>query len=226
MSLQNRIRINKQSILKKAWTWTGIAMTILCFIALFVPMADLFSEECPIVCKVLVGCLAFFVLFGLLALVSAVSVLFTNKVCVINRASHHVYVQYGDIFSSDMIEKGYTGKRKIVIDVNKCFDTVVDDHLVSQTTLHGQLFQRLYDEKKFDKKSLDKAIQDSLVGNPFQLLTKAVKPEGNLKRYDAGTVAELKVDDSVSYYLLGMSTFDEHLNAKPARKISQYQYKG
>ena len=207
MSFQNRIRINKQVILRRAWTWTGVAMTVLCFMALFVPMTELIPKECPIVCKVLIGCVAFFILFVLLAFASAVRVLFTNKVCVLTKAGHHVYVQYGDVFSPKVVGKEYKGKRKIVIDVNRCFDTIVDDHLVSHRTLHGQLFQRFYDEGKFDEESLNKTIQDSLAGKPYQLLTTAVKPKGNLRRYEAGTVAELKDDDQVSYYLLGLSPY-------------------
>ena len=214
MSIQNRIRINRQVILRRAWTWTGIAMTVLCFMALFVPMTGLIPEEWHIVCKVLIGCVAFFILFVLLAFASAVRVLFTNKVCVLTKAGHHVYVQYGDVFSPEVVGKGYSDKRKIVINVNRCFDTIVDDHLVSHNSLHGQLFQRFYDEGKFDEESLNKTIQDSLAGKPYQLLTTAVKPKGNLRRYEAGTVAELKDDDQVSYYLLGISTFDENLNAQ------------
>ena len=214
MSIQNRIRINRQVILRRAWTWTGVAMTVLCFVALFVPMTDLIPKECPIVCKVLIGCAAFVALFVLLALASAVRVLFRNKVCVLTKAGHHVYVQYGDVFSPKVVGKRYKGKRKIVINVNKCFDTIVDDHLVSLNSLHGQLFQRFYDEGKFDEESLNKTIQDSLAGKPYQLLTTAVKPKGNLRRYEAGTVAELEIDDQVSYYLLGLSTFDENLNAQ------------
>ena len=214
MSIQNRIRINRQVILRRAWTWTGIAMTVLCFMALFVPMTGLIPEEWHIVCKVLIGCVAFFILFVLLAFASAVRVLFTNKVCVLTKAGHHVYVQYGDVFSPEVVGKGYSDKRKIVINVNRCFDTIVDDHLVSHNSLHGKLFQRFYDEGKFDEESLNKTIQDSLAGKPYQLLTTAVKPKGNLRRYEAGTVAELKDDDQVSYYLLGLSTFDENLNAQ------------
>ena len=214
MSIQNRIRINRQVILRRAWTWTGIAMTVLCFMALFVPMTGLIPEEWHIVCKVLIGCVAFFILFVLLAFASAVRVLFTNKVCVLTKAGHHVYVQYGDVFSPEVVGKGYSDKRKIVINVNRCFDTIVDDHLVSHNSLHGKLFQRFYDEGKFDEESLNKTIQDSLAGKPYQLLTTAVKPKGNLRRYEAGTVAELKDDDQVSYYLLGISTFDENLNAQ------------
>ena len=214
MSLLNRIRINRQTILRRAWTWTGVAMTVLCFVALFVPMTELIPKEWHIVCKVLTGCAAFVALFVLLAFASAVRVLFTNKVCVLTKAGHHVYVQYGDVFSPKVVGKKYKGKRKIVIDVNRCFDTIVDDHLVSHNSLHGKLFQRFYDEGKFDEESLNKTIQDSLAGKPYQLLTTAVKPKGNLRKYEAGTVAELEIDDQVSYYLLGISTFDENLNAQ------------
>lgn len=213
MSIQNRIRINRQVILRRAWTWTGVAMTVLCFVALFVPMTELIPEKCTIVCKVLIGCMAFIILFVLLAFASAVRVLFRNKVCVLTKAGHHVYVQYGDVFSPKVVGKEYSDKRKIVINVNKCFDTIVDDHLVSHNSLHGKLFQRFYDEGKFTTTSLNVAIQNSLNDKSSQQLRTADKPKGNLRRYEAGTVAELEVDNQVSYYLLGLSPFDENLNS-------------
>ena len=175
MSFQNRIWINRQVILRRAWTWTGVAMTVLCFMALFVPMTELIPEECPIVCKVLIGCAAFIALFVLLAFASAVRVLIRNKVCVLTKAGHHVYVQYGDVFSPKVVGKKYKDKRKIVIDVNRCFDTIVDDHLVSHRTLHGQLFQHFYDEGKFTTTSLNVAIQNSLNGKSSQQLTLMTK---------------------------------------------------
>lgn len=37
---------------------------------------------------------------------------------------HHVYVQYGDIFSGDITEDSF---RNIVIPVTRCFDTIIDE---------------------------------------------------------------------------------------------------
>lgn len=33
------------------------------------------------------------------------------------------------MYSPDIVEKGYNGKRAIVVSVNRCFDTIVDDNL-------------------------------------------------------------------------------------------------
>ncbi len=38
-------------------------------------------------------------------------------------------------------------KRNIVISVNRCFDTLVDEDLVSTDRLHGYVMNRLYNQK-------------------------------------------------------------------------------
>lgn len=66
----------------------------------------------------------------------------------------HVYVQYGDVFSEDEVDTP-DQRRNIIIPVNRCFDTIVDDDLVSSKTLHGIAFKRLYSSDQYDKDSLN-----------------------------------------------------------------------
>ena len=46
---------------------------------------------------------------------------------------------------------------------------------------------------------------------------KEEKSKGNLRRYEVGTTVNLPIDDNLSYYLLGLSYFDEHLNAHTSK---------
>ena len=44
--------------------------------------------------------------------------------------------------SSEIIGKNYGERRNLVIPVNRCFDTLVDDNLISSKTIHGNLMQK------------------------------------------------------------------------------------
>ena len=127
-------------------------------------------------------------------------------------------MMYGDMYSPDIIDRNYNGKRSIVVSVNRCFDTIVDDHLVSHKSQHGQVFQKLYDDQKYTPESLNSKISDLLGQNmAYEVLSLEKKPKGNSKRYDVGTTVNLRIDDKLSYYLLGLSIFDEHLNAHTSK---------
>lgn len=220
LSLRKRLRINSTAITKMACKWTGGALTIWGFLCLFVSMSDVIPDSCSFFYKILIGCLALICVFVFFAILSAVNVLLTNKKVVITSNSQNVYVQYGDILSPNVIDKGYQEKRNVVIPVNRCFDTLVDDRLVSHKTIHGMVFQNLYDNHSHTQESVNETIQESLAKNSshFYLLQKDEKPEGNLKRYDVGTLAELKIDEHLSFYLLALSTFDENLNAHTSKE--------
>ena len=55
-----------------------------------------------------------------------------------------VYVLYGDLFDERIVPKSMK-RRNICFAVNRCFDTMVDDNMISSATLHGIALKRLYD---------------------------------------------------------------------------------
>lgn len=214
-----RLWINQSAILELACKYTGIIFTLWGIISLFDPLDEVLQDNVSFVCKLLIGILVLFIVFVITLIIAACIVYRSKKVCVgESLTKKSVYVKYGDMYSPDIIEKGYNGKRVIVVPVNRCFDTIVDDHLVSHNTQHGQVFQKLYDAKKFTPDSLNSKIYDILKRNTaYKDLTIKEKPEGNRKRYDVGTTVNLQIDDNLSYYLLGFSYFDEHLNAHTSK---------
>lgn len=127
--------------------------------------------------------------------------------------NHGVYVQYGDVFSSKILGKyAVSKKRNILISVNRCFDTVVDDDLISSRSLHGTAMRDLYTNSAFTHDSLKNKIQSKLKGSSFELINKCDKPKGNQLRYEVGCVAEIEANSDVTYFFLGLTCFDKQLH--------------
>lgn len=116
----------------------------------------------------------------------------------------------GNIFDKKIIESNE--RNNIVISFNRCFDTQVDDSLISKKSLHGQLINRLIASKKYTKESLDEAIRYSLEKSS---LDENLRPEeikkrfGKNFRYPLGAVAEIPGINNELYFCLGLSKFDQ-----------------
>lgn len=132
---------------------------------------------------------------------------------------YHVFVQYGDIFSENEVLKPYE-RRNIVIPVNRCFDTIVDDDLISSNTLHGIAMRKLYSSNRYNEETLNVEIQNNIHRQHIEpeIIQRKDKCSGNLKRFPVGTVAEVKDTDICTYFFLGLSTFDSDLHAHTSDK--------
>lgn len=204
-SFFSRLWINKSAIFKLACTYTGVVFTFWGFVSLFNPLDGILPNDISFFCKLLIGFLVLLTVFILSVFVAGYYVLSSNQVCLGESSTKKsIYVKYGDMYSPDIIEKGYNERRAVVIPVNRCFDTIVDDHLVSRNTLHGRAFQELYSNHRFTPESLNERIRDILNQENRQMyeeLTQEEKPEGNLRRYEVGTTVNLQIEDKLSYYL-------------------------
>lgn len=161
--------------------------------------------------------LVFLGLYLVAFIVSAICLRMKNNYEIFSTDKHSVYLHFGDMFDNEIVTNN-SEQKHIVINVNRCFDTIVNNELISETTLHGKVFKYLYKEKKYNEKSLQDAIDNALIGSNYVSVSQQDKPQGNLKRYEIGTVA--KIDDSRTkdYYLLAMSTFDKNLNAHTTKQ--------
>ena len=215
-SLCRRLWINKSAIWELSCKVTGSIFTIWGLVSLFEPLNGVFQDDASFLCKLIIGILVLFAVFVISFIVACRIVLRSNEMCLGESSTKKgVYVKYGDLYSPDIVEKGYKGKRAIVVSVNRCFDTIVNDHLVSLNTQHGRVFQKLYEDHRYTPESLNIAISGILArnNNVYEELSLEEKPKGNSKRYNVGTTVDLQIDDKLSYYLLGLSYFDNHLNA-------------
>ncbi len=116
-------------------------------------------------------------------------------------------VCFGDIFDAEGI---------IVIPVNEYFDTIVDDKIVSSKTIHGMFIKNYFGG---NEANLKKQIKNSLSSyEPLEV--NSIRQSGNKKRYQLGTVCEVKAENKI-YYLVALTRFNENHRAEV--KNSEYQ---
>lgn len=210
-----RIKSNKTYAAKLATKWTGAIFAVLGFISIFSSLDSILGEEVSMLSRIVFSCILIALVWISCFVGSLIYILQSRKVKVLEVSDgHHVYVQYGNLLDDNEVMEP-TKRKNIVIPVNRCFDTLIDDDLISLNTLHGKAMNKLYSDNYFDQRGLDQAIQQDLHKQLIE--TEPVpfedKPKGNLERYPVGTVAEVKVSESCTYFFLGLSTFDKNLHA-------------
>jgi hypothetical protein len=183
-------------------------------VGLFAPLTDCFSCQTSLVKKNIYSCGILLAIWVTALFINILIVGFKKKYKIFDVSDGHaVYVQYGDVFSEEEIDDE-NKKRNIVIPVNRCFDTIVDDDLISSNTIHGKCMKQLYSAGIFTCDSLNECIQNNLMerNEPYELLERKDKRSGNLERYNIGTVSEVQVG-IIKYFFLGLTTFDKDLHA-------------
>lgn len=94
-----------------------------------------------------------------------------------------------------------------VIAVNDYYDTIVDDRIVAEKSLHGQYINRLIKENKLD--ALNDVIEnDNVLNEPNNCEKVSQRAKGRQMRYAIGSVVEFE-----SYVLSAFTKFDEHNKA-------------
>lgn len=213
MKLLKRIWVNRSFCLNFAVKWTGVLFTIWGVVDLFAPSDELLDSNWQWWFRLLVAILIAIVVFLFGYIIGAVIALKINRVELLNVGNgHHIYVQYGDALSPEIIGKGSILQRNILVSVNRCFDTIVDDDLISSRSLHGQVMKSLYASQEYTEKTLSAQIRQKLTGQPNVLLNQKDKPKGNLKRYAEGTIAEIKSASGCTFFFLGLTSFDQMLH--------------
>lgn len=209
----NKIWINRRYICKKTTQCVFTLYAILGFISLFVSFESFFSSKMILSTKVILSILFLSCSWLVLSFFVCGYCFFKRRVEVIcTNNGNKLYVQYGDLFGeNETIDRGE--RRNIVIPVNRCFDTIVDNVLISEKTLHGIMLKRLYEESVYTVDTLNSIIEKKLKSQSYELLEEDSKPYGNNKRYDIGTVVDIPKDEHTHFILWGLSTFNQHLKA-------------
>lgn len=210
-----KIFLNKEYLAKKATASTTAMFALLGLIGTFFSLSDIISDNLKIGIKFIIA-ISIVVLVWILCFIFHSYIFYKKKWIKVFDAgnNHHVYVQYGDLFSEDEIDSQNT-KRNIVIPVNRCFDTEVNDRIISKKTIHGVAFAKLYKKGCYTAETLNDAIQHDLTVRQelsSVILNSTEKSAGNILRYDVGTVAQIE-DDNSQLFLLGLSSFDKNLTA-------------
>lgn len=209
-----RIWVNFQYILGVSVKYTGIIFALLGFIGMFAPLSDIISANLSIGKRICISCLILLGTWMCVFILSCLYICHKNIYELFDVGNgHHVYVKYGDLFLG--VESKGAVPRNIVVPVNRCFDTIVDDDLISSRTLHGICMNGLYSKKKYTQGELNKKIQNMLSEKKigYKKISKSEKRKGNLKRFEPGTIVEIQGDEETTYFLLGLTTFDNDLHA-------------
>ena len=105
-------------------------------------------------------------------------------------------------------------KRIVVIAVNQCFDTTVDQNVIRDSTVHGQFINN-YVKTQNDLIRLQNEISESLDEFNYQYITlqRSDKRYGNLNRYPRGSIARINGDNDVTFFLLALTEFDRDCKA-------------
>lgn len=216
-----RIWMERAIILNRTFHCVGLLYTAWGFLSVWISLEGYLPSDWTFWNKLALALLVLFALFVICVIGCACWVLRKNSftVCLSN-SNHKIIVQYGDIYSPDVISSGYSERRNVVVNVNRCFDTIVNNNLVSERTQHGRVMKRLYSKGLYTPNSLNDAIQQNLNHQHARYadLTVTNKSQGNTYRYECGTVAEIQGEGSIVYFLLGMSKFDPQFKASTSKE--------
>lgn len=206
-----RIVINRHFIFKKTQKMMGLIFSALGILSLFIPLDTyLTTVNDSLLTKLLkvLVCIISVAIFVLI-LASVHSILIRKRQLFHVSSNYSVNIMYSDILNVESFKRS-----NIIIPVNSCFDTLVDDDLISSNTLHGQLLEKIYSRGQYSQTSLNNFIQQQLKdkGIQYKQLNREEKRLGNLKDFPIGTVAEVRVEDKC-YLLVALSRFDSNLHA-------------
>lgn len=212
MRVLNILRGNASYILKKTTLVMSGILSVLGVIELFFSFENIFSQNL----NGLIGLVSTLIILWLSIGISvSIYVYFKKKTVLLTfNNGHTVNGIYDDILnlSSDKLIN-------VVVPVNRCFDTIVDNVLISENTLHGKLFNKFYENNIFTQEGLNNEIQKKL--NRLKLdiegLQQSEKNRGNRKRYPVGTIVEVRVGN-INYFMVGLTKFDSDLHASISEK--------
>lgn len=219
----NRFKINCSYIFKTSGKWTMAIYAVLGLLATFVSLEGVLEALCisSLADKILASVIILLIIYILCTFMVSLAILNTRRVKALDAQNgHFVYVLYGDLFDEKFLPSSIS-RRSICFAVNRCFDTIVDNEIISASTIHGNTFLKLYDKGLFTPETLNSAIQSSI--SPcakFDILSGIQKPSGNLKRYEVGTGADITISGNLHYFLIGLGKMDENLKNKA--EISEY----
>lgn len=208
-----RLWMNREYISKIATTIIGGLYAFLGFIGTLVPLDEILSNTLDIWIRIGISVGVLLILWIVCFVIVGLILIRKKRFNVIDANSgHKLYLQYGDLFDENevLVPKE---RRNIVIPVNRCFDTIVDNHLISERTLHGKAIKLFYEKKIYTEVSLNSTIQKLLENKEYENLSKNEKPVGNRKRFPVGTVIDLPGDNNEHFLLWALSTFDSKLKA-------------
>ena len=199
------IKINLKYILSKFTIIASSVFGLASIVQLYFDWNTIGIEDDDVKCKIK----AFTVLLFICFLTALVWGLHSSKeVTILSEDDVEIIVRYDDLMKIAFPKKPQT-ERIVVIAVNCCYDTVVNDDIIHEGSVHGQFLKRFaYSDEK--RQALDAEIESSLkaFGYEYEDISLNEKREGKRKRYPMGSVSRIKGENGVTFFLLALTEFD------------------
>ena len=157
-----------------------------------------------ILAAIIVICCAVALIWGLFS---------SKKQTLYSEDNVSIVVKYDDLMDIAFPKKPQP-ERIVVIAVNCCYDTIVNEDIIHTGSVHGQFLNKYIDSEK-KRHILDAEIEKSLTefGYNYKEITENDKREGKRKRYPLGSIARIKGNNGVTFFLLALTQFDVNCNA-------------
>lgn len=200
-----RITINLKYIFSKFAIISSFVFGLVSIIQLFFDWNTIGIDSDNLKCKIMI--LVLLVVFCLIT--SLIWGLHSSKeVTVLSKDDIKIVVKYGDLMKIAFPKKKQP-ERIVVIAVNCCYDTIVNDDIIHEGSVHGQFLTRFADSDE-KRQALDAEIDKSLTafGYGYTELSANEKRYGKRKRYPLGSVARIKGKNGVTFFLFALTQFD------------------
>ena len=157
ISICKQIKINFSYLAKSASVLTTSVIASFQILGFLCGFDDILPEDVNFLKRFLISVFIVALIWLIMFVIKCKYVLGKEKIAVIDAGNvHHVYVEYGDLFENS------GDRRNIVITANRCFDTLVDNDLISETTIHGMAVKRICTDG-YTPEMLNVALQNDLV---------------------------------------------------------------
>lgn len=204
----NRIKNNLHFIFNRFTFVVSIVFALLSGIQMFIDWDNIGIDDIKNKIAVLLGILM------ICAIISIVwGMVFANKIIIYSKDDVEIEVRYGDLMKIAFPMKKKKDKI-VVIAVNCCFDTVVNQDLIFEGSVHGQFLKR-YVHNESERAGLEANIKKSLSDFGYKpvRLKRSDKRYGNLDRYPLGSIARINGENGVTFFLLALTEFDKDCKA-------------
>ena len=188
-------------------------LSLLSLLATFINISD-FYKSSNLLNHIFKVIITFLVIYLLIFGCTLLYYRFKRRVIYFKYNKFVVSGTYGNILD-------YIGASKVnlIVPVNSCFDTKIDDSVISANSLHGQVIKFLYDNNLVSQSDLDKKIKRSLKEqnissvNISNNVKQGGKSVGNYNRYPIGSTAFVDISN-VRYHFIALSIIENNKNAK------------
>lgn len=204
----NRIKNNLHFIFNRFTFVVSIIFALLSGIQMFIDWDNIGIDDIKNKIAVLLGILM------ICAIISIVwGMVFANKITIYSKDDVEIEVRYGDLMKIAFPKKKKKDKI-VVIAVNCCFDTVVNQDLIFEGSVHGQFLKR-YVHNESERAGLEANIKKSLSDFGYKpvRLKRSDKRYGNLDRYPLGSIARINGENGATFFLLALTEFDKDCKA-------------